>query len=80
MTNREIGWREAILTVLEDADAPLKYDVITQMIGERGLRTLTGATPADTVNSYLSQMIRSDHSWYDSRVWNPCSLKHWNHQ
>ena len=68
MTSREIGWREAILTVLEDADAPLKYDVITQMIGERGLRTLTGATPADTVSSYLSQMIKSDHSWYDSRV------------
>ena len=68
MTTRETGWQEAIVAVLEDADGPLKYDAITQIIGERGLRTLTGATPADTVNAYLSQMIRPGHQWHDSRI------------
>ena len=68
MTTRETGWQEAIITVLQDTDGPLKYDAITQIIGERGLRSLTGATPANTVNSYLNGMTNPSHQWYDSRV------------
>lgn len=67
-TPREMGWQEAIITVLQDADGPLKYDAITQAIGERGIRTLTGATPAFTVNAYLSNMTNPDHQWYDGRI------------
>lgn len=67
-TPSEIGYREAILIVLQDADGPLKYDTITQIIGERGIRTLTGATPAITVNAYLSNMTNPDHQWYDERI------------
>ena len=68
MTTRETGWQEAIVAVLQDADGPLKYDAITQMIGDKRLRPLTGATPANTVNAYLSNMINPDHQWYDGRV------------
>ena len=68
MTTRETGWQEAIITVLQDTDGPLKYDAITQIIGERGLRTLTGATPANTVNAYLNGMTNPGHQWYDNRV------------
>ena len=67
-TPREMGWQEAIMAVLQDADGPLKYDAITHIIGERGLRILTGATPATTVNSYLSSMTNPSHQWYDGRV------------
>ena len=67
-TQREAGWQEAIIAVLQDAGGPMRYDAITQIIGERGLRTLTGATPATTVNAYLSNMVNPDHAWYDSRV------------
>lgn len=67
-TPQEIGWQEAIVAVLTAVDGPLKYDAITQLIEERGLRTLTGATPANTVNAYLNGMTKSGHQWYDSRV------------
>ena len=67
-TPREMGWQEAIMAVLQDADVPLKYDAITRIIGERGLRTLTGANPARTVNGNLSHMTNPDHQWYDGRI------------
>ena len=56
-TPREIGWQDAILAVLQQADEPLDYNEITRLIGERSLRTLTGATPATTVNRTLGLMI-----------------------
>ncbi|MDE2786138.1 MAG: HTH domain-containing protein [Chloroflexota bacterium] len=67
-TQREMGWQEAIFTVLEGAGIPLKYDEITRIIGERGLRSLTGATPANTVSAYLNSMVKPEHQWYDARV------------
>ena len=53
---REMGWQEAILKVMEGAGEPLHYNEITRQIGEQGLRKLTGATPAMTVNSNLRSL------------------------
>lgn len=68
MTTQELRWEEAIVNTLQDADAPLHYQRITEIIGERGLRTLTGATPAVTVNSYLNSMTKKGHASYDERI------------
>lgn len=68
MATQESGWQEAIVSTLQDADAPLHYQRITEIIGERGLRTLTGATPAATVNSYLNAMTKEGNSWFDKRI------------
>ena len=59
MTTQRMSWQEAIRTVLGDADEPLDYLTITSQIGERGLRTLTGATPASTVSSNLGALVAS---------------------
>ena len=67
-TPREMGWQEAIMAVLQDADGPLKYDAITRIVGARGLRTLTGANPAGTVRGNLSHMTNPSHRSYDSRI------------
>lgn len=68
MKTQESGWQESIVSALQDADEPLHYQRITEIIGERGLRTLTGASPATTVNSYLNSMTKQGHSSYDDRV------------
>ena len=61
MTNsRELSWQDAIMAVLNDAEEPLDYNEITRRIGERGLRTLTGATPATTVNRVLGTLVSDD--------------------
>lgn len=52
-TPREMGWQEAIMAVLNDAEEPLHYREITSLIGEQGLRTLTGANPPYNVRSAL---------------------------
>ena len=54
--SQEKGWREAILKVLQEAEEPLHYAEITRKIGEDGLRSLTGATPQDTVAGNLSRL------------------------
>ena len=56
MTSSEMTWQEAIIKVLEDAEEPLDYNKITRLIGEQGLRSLSGATPASTVSSNLSSL------------------------
>ena len=68
MTTQELGWQDAIVSALQDADKPLHYQEITKIIGEKGLRTLTGATPDATVNSHLSRMIKEGHPSYDERL------------
>ena len=60
MTTREPGWQEAIMEILKDAEEPLDYNEITQRIGERGIRALTGATPATTVNRNLGLLINDN--------------------
>ena len=68
MTSREMDWQEAIITVLQDAGEPLHYQRITELIGERGLRKLSGATPANSVVGYLSRMTTEGNLIYDERI------------
>ena len=58
MAAQGMSWEDAILAVLQDTGQPLNYQEITELIGERGLRTLTGAIPANIVNRSLSALTR----------------------
>lgn len=64
----ELGWKEAIKKVLSDADRPLDSREITRLIGDRGLRSLTGATPLNTVGSSLSSMVKQGDEDYGGRI------------
>lgn len=64
----QMKWKDAIIKVLQDTDRPLHYREITQLIGDRGLKSLTGATPWNTVGSNLSSMVNQDDKDYDSRI------------
>ena len=68
MTPDEMPWKDAIIKVLQDADRPLHYREITQLIGDRGLKSLSGATPDMTVNSRLHSMLEPNHSLFDDRI------------
>ena len=68
MVLQEMGWSEAIILVLQDADEPLHYQEIARLIGERGLRELSGATPVATVRGQLSQMTSPGNRYHDSRI------------
>ena len=54
---REMSWQDAVLEVLSKANEPLDYNEVTRQIDETGLRTLTGATPATTVNRALGMLV-----------------------
>lgn len=53
--HKNMTWDKAILTVLSQVKAPMKYYDIAETIIAEGLRdkNSVGATPANTVNSYL---------------------------
>ena len=51
-------WREAIEKVLRDANGPLDYHEIAERILDKGLKSTTGRTPANTVHRELSNIIR----------------------
>ena len=53
-----LSWKEAIRTVLADADGPMRYADIADEIVQRGLKKVVGATPARRVMSTLSSEIR----------------------
>jgi hypothetical protein len=54
-------WEEAIRTVLQDAPGPMHYTEIADRIIERKLRPEgLGATPASTVNAYLTTSINNE--------------------
>ena len=65
MTSQEMDWQKAIITVLEDKGEPLQ---VTELIGERGLRTLSGANPANSVNGFLSQMTNKNHKSFKDQI------------
>ena len=69
MSMQELGWRDAILLVLRDSEEPLHYQEITRRIGELGLRELTGATPAQTVNKELNLSIQAELVQSTGRGW-----------
>ena len=68
MASNNLSWQDAIVIVLQDAGEPLHYQEVTNQIGQRGLRPLTGSTPAGTVNAHLSRMTREGESIYDARI------------
>ncbi len=55
-----IPWMDAIIKVLSDPIEPMHYSDIAEQIVERGLRESIGATPANTVNAYISTSIREE--------------------
>lgn len=56
----ELGWRDAIIKVLQDSPQAMHYADIAEAIVENGLRTNVGATPAATVNSIISTSLNTD--------------------
>ncbi len=56
----DLGWREAIIEVLKGATEAMHYADIAEEIKKRQLRTSFGATPANTVNVYMSDSINSE--------------------
>jgi hypothetical protein len=54
----EMGWRDAIIAVLEGSSEAMHYTDIADEIISKGLRTSVGATPANTVAVYLSDQSR----------------------
>ena len=57
MTTEGLSWQDAIRRVLNEAEEPLNYNQITDLIEAGRLRTMTGATPATTVNRQLGMMV-----------------------
>ena len=53
----DMSWWEAILAVLREANEPMHYTDIADEIVSRELRASVGATPANTVNSYLNYSL-----------------------
>lgn len=56
----EMGWREAIIAVLQETQAPMHYAQIAERIYELGLRTLPTATPANTVAAAIAQTFNRE--------------------
>jgi hypothetical protein len=56
----DLGWKDAILRVLNAAAEPMHYTAIAEAIAVQSLRSELGATPATTVNSTISQSIQTD--------------------
>ncbi|MEW4451971.1 HTH domain-containing protein [Bremerella sp. JC817] len=56
----DLGWREAIVKVLQDAGEPMHYTEIAEAIADQELRTDFGANPATSVNSTISQSLQND--------------------
>ena len=57
----DLHWPEAIRTVLRD-EGPLHYVKIAERIEARGLRRALGATPAATVASTITTLMKSESS------------------
>ncbi len=58
----DMKWIKAIEKVLEEEKKPLHYSDIADRIVEKGYRKSVGATPASSVNSYLSTDIKDNES------------------
>ena len=53
----DMSWIDAIAKILKEEKKPIYYTEIAELIAERGYRTSLGATPANTVNAYISSDI-----------------------
>jgi hypothetical protein len=56
----ERSWRDAIIRVLEEAQAPLHYAEISEQILTRGYYKTDGATPHSTVNAQITASLKHD--------------------
>lgn len=56
----ELGWKEAIETVLKEAKAPMHYQQIAERIYELNLKTDPTATPANTVASVIATSFKTE--------------------
>ncbi len=56
----ELGWKDAIMAVLEEAQSPMHYAKIAERIYELGLKTQPTATPANTVAATIAQSFKSE--------------------
>jgi len=50
----EVGWKEAIVTILSKSAEPMHYMEIAQAIATQGLKSKFGATPAASVNAAIT--------------------------
>lgn len=53
-------WRDAILKILEESDSAMYYSDIAEKVVEKELRKSVGATPAATVNAYISTSLNEE--------------------
>jgi HB1, ASXL, restriction endonuclease HTH domain len=56
----DLGWKEAIIKVLESSPEPMHYTDIAEAIVERGLRSEVGATPPTSVAATISMSLQND--------------------
>jgi|CZKS01.1.fsa_nt_gi hypothetical protein len=56
----ELGWREAIIAVLNTAKAPMHYVEIAKQIFDQGLRREQNATPANTVAAFIHRSFTNE--------------------
>lgn len=75
MAKRTLPWERAIIEVLREADSPMHFSEIAEEISKQKLRKSVGATPANTVASYISKslssgqdiFVRTDRGYYALR-------------
>src|SRR6266542_4289128 len=56
----ELGWKEAIIQVLMNADGPMHYVDIAQEIADKRLKTKVGATPPASVSATISVSLQNE--------------------
>src|ERR1039458_6781237 len=55
-----MDWKDAIVTVLQDAKVPMHYTEIAEQIALRSLRDELTATPANTVVAIITTSLKND--------------------
>ncbi len=56
----DMSWHDAIIKVLKESDSAMRYTDIAEKVVEDKLRESVGATPAATVNAYITSSIKKD--------------------
>ncbi len=56
----DMPWREAIIAVLRREAAAMHYAAIAERVAAEGLRKSVGATPASTVNAFITTSLNSE--------------------
>lgn len=74
---RSLTWQQAIQHVLAEEGQSLHYTDIADRIVQGGLRTSTGATPAQTVNSVISTDISNGGERYVRVEGGVYALRNW---